>query len=360
MDRRSPALFRRFPAAERAIPWMSLGQRPTAVETVRLPCDGGTRTILVKRDDRTAALYGGNKVRKLEFLLAEAVRVGARRLITAGAVGSHHALATTIFGRKAGFDVSLVLFPQRLTAHVRDVLMMDAGFGADLHWVRSVALVPPGVLTARWRYRAAHPFVIAPGGSDARGTLGYVSAGLEIAEQIEAGDIPRPSRIHVAAGTLGTAAGLALGLHLAGYDIPIAATRITSRIITNGRALRLLIQRTAAVLGHAGVPVPDADRARASIEIRHGHIGRGYGEPTEAGQRATRSFEAYGMRLDPTYTAKATADLLDTAVDGGAPPLYMLTLSANEPLGQARDIRPADLPGPFAAYLADSQMAPHE
>ena len=354
MDSRSPALFRRFPAAESTIPWLSLGHRPTPVETVRVSADGGTRTILVKREDRSGAIYGGNKIRKLEFLLAEAVRVGARRLITAGAAGSHHALATTIYGRKSGFDVSLVLFPQRVTEHVRDVLLMDAGFGAELRWVSRIGLVPAGVLRARWQHRAAHPFVIAPGGSDAIGTLGYVSTGLEIAEQIEAGEMPRPSRIHVAAGTLGTAVGLALGLHLAHLDIPVAATRITSRIITNGHSLGRLLRRTAAVLERAGVRVPDADRALATIEIRHAHVGRGYGEPTDEGRAAARTFGTYAMRLDQTYTAKAAADLLCSPATDDAPPLFMLTLSAEEPMDRARHVRTDDLPRPFAAWLAQA------
>ncbi|MCI0433273.1 MAG: pyridoxal-phosphate dependent enzyme [Gemmatimonadetes bacterium] len=354
MDSRSPALFRRFPAAENTIPWMSLGNRPTPIETVRLPVNGAMRTILVKRDDRTGVVYGGNKVRKLEFLLAEAVRLGAGRIITAGAAGSHHGLATTIYGRKAGFDVSLVLFPQRLTAHVRDVVLMDAGFGAELRWIGRMGFVPAAVLQAQWRHRRDRPFVIAPGGSDALGTIGYVSAGLEIAEQIEAGEIPRPSRVHVAAGTLGTAAGLALGLHLARLEIPIAATRITSRVVTNTPLLSRLIAKTAALLERAGVDVPDSSRALQSIEIRHGHIGRGYGEPTDEGRAATRAFDAYDMRLDQTYTAKAAADLLATPADEDEPPLFMLTLSAEEPIDRARQLRATDLPRPFAAWLAES------
>jgi 1-aminocyclopropane-1-carboxylate deaminase/D-cysteine desulfhydrase-like pyridoxal-dependent ACC family enzyme len=344
-----PALFRVFPALVDRLPWVSLGLRETPLQAVTLQTPGGPRAILVKRDDLSGEPYGGNKLRKLEFILADAEQRGARRLITAGAAGSHHAFATAVYGRLRGFAVELILFPQTLADHVRDVLLMDHGAGARLRFVPRMEMVPFGVAVARARSWREKPYVVAPGGSDAVGTLGYVSAGLELAEQLAASAMPRPRAVHVAAGTLGTAAGLALGLALAEVAMPIKATRITSRIVANQHTLRTLISGAAERLRACGVKVPDEDVIAASVELRHDHIGTGYGRETEAGREATHIFASAGLRLDPTYTAKAAADLLSTPSE--ELPLFLHTLSAVEPLDLARAADPDTMPAPFRRYV---------
>jgi D-cysteine desulfhydrase len=344
-----PALFRRFPILADRLPWVSLGLRETPLQAVTLQTPSGPRQILVKRDDLSGEPYGGNKLRKLEFILAHAEQRGARRLITAGAAGSHHAFATAVYGRMRGFEVELVLFPQTLTDHVHEMLLMDHGAGAHLRFVRRMEMVPFGVAVARARSWREKPYVVAPGGSDAVGTLGYVSAGLELGEQLAASTLPRPGAVHLAAGTLGTAAGLALGLALAEVSLPVKATRITARIVANQRALRLLIASAAERLRDCGVDVPDEDAIASRVELRHGHIGAGYGRETDAGREATRIFADAGLRLDPTYTAKAAADLLSTLSE--EPPLFLHTLSAAEPLELARAADPDTLPAPFRRYV---------
>src|SRR5690606_28751211 len=122
-------LFERAPALARSVHFSAIGTYPSPVESVELEDAGERIPILVKRDDIAAEGYAGNKVRKLEFILADARARGITRLITAGAAGSHHALATAYHGRRAGFDVSLVLFPQSLTPYVRQMLLMDAAVG---------------------------------------------------------------------------------------------------------------------------------------------------------------------------------------------------------------------------------------
>jgi D-cysteine desulfhydrase len=341
-----PALFRRAPQLRRAVPWLRIGRFPTPVAEIDIP---GKGTVLVKRDDECADGYAGNKIRKLEFLLADARAAGAKRLITAGAAGSHHAFATAYHGRRLGFDVSLVLFPQPLTQHVRDIMLLDFATGAELRWVRRMEAVPYGTWRARFAHRAEHPRVIPPGGSNEIGTLGYVSAALELAEQLREGALVHPSRIHVAAGTLGTAAGIAVGLAWAGLDIPIAAERITSRIVTNQRVLESLIRRTIELLRAAGADPPDAAAAIQLVEVRHQQIGRGYGHATLEAEAAQALLERAGLRLDATYTAKCAAGLL---ADGpsAAPPLLWQTLSAVEPRDLPR-VAPEELPEPFSSYL---------
>jgi 1-aminocyclopropane-1-carboxylate deaminase/D-cysteine desulfhydrase-like pyridoxal-dependent ACC family enzyme len=320
------ALFQRAPILSRQLAWLPLGSFPTAVHAVEVR----GRPVLVKRDDMCADGYAGNKVRKLEFLLGAARAAGVTRLITAGATGSHHAFATAFHGTRNGFDVTLVLFPQPLTPHVRDMLLLDASVGAELRWVRRMEAVPYGMWRARIAHRGTTVQMIPPGGSSPEGTLGYVNAGLELADQIEAGGTVRPTAIFVPAGTLGTAAGLAIGLAWAGMPIPVIGTRITSRLVTNERALGTLVRRTLGLLRAAGAEPPDARAVLRLVQLRHDHIGTGYGQETEAGRDAADAFGSAGLRLDTTYTAKAAAALLGEP-PGDAPPLFWHTLSAVEP-----------------------------
>ncbi|HET9983870.1 MAG TPA: pyridoxal-phosphate dependent enzyme [Longimicrobiales bacterium] len=341
------ALFRRFPRLEGRIAWTPLGRFPTPVQ--ELPVGGGHAWI--KRDDLSGEEYGGNKVRKLEFLLADARQAGASRLVTAGAMGSHHALATAVYARRLGLEATLVLFPQPLTPHARRVLLTDVALGAELRFTRRMEFVPGALLAARWAHRREGAYAVAPGGSDARGTLGYVAAALELAEQVAAGEAPRPEVVHVAAGTLGTAAGLAIGLALAGLDTTVAATRITGRIVTNERTLARLVRGALALLEPGGVRLDPAEALRR-VELRHGQIGAGYGQETEAGRRATSLFEEVGLRLDPTYTAKAAAELLADPPGPERPTLFWHTLSATEPALRAPEAElEARLPEPFRRWL---------
>jgi D-cysteine desulfhydrase len=343
-----PELFRHWPQLRGRVPHIPLGTFPTPVDTVTLP-DG--REVQIKRDDQSAQTYAGNKLRKLEFLLADARARGAKRLITAGATGSHHAFATAYHGRDQGFDVTLVLFPQTRTPHVREMLLLDAAVGAELRWASRMEMIPFGVWRARAAHRGEAPQIIAPGGSSAIGTLGYVSAALELARQIERGEATAPTSVHVAMGTMGTAAGLALGFACLGLQIPVVATRITARIVTNERMLASLMRATVTLLRGAGVDVPDAESAMRLITIRHDQLGAGYGHSTEAGDAATHLFRACDIGLDATYTAKAAAALLSVTTDDERP-LFWHTLSAALPRHLLRDVSEAMLPAQFAAYLA--------
>jgi D-cysteine desulfhydrase len=309
------------------------------------------RPVLVKRDDQTALPYGGNKVRKLEFLLAAAQSAESRRVVTAGAFGSHHALATTIYGTLAGLRVSCVLFPQPLTDHVRAVLEAIAAHGAELRFTRRLEGVPFGLQRARWAHRSERACIVPPGGSNPVGALGYVEAGLELAGQLEAGSCPVPSGIYVAAGSLGTVAGLAIGLELAGRALPVHAVRITSPLVANLRALRALVRGTLELLRPGGGELPGCDQVLASITLRHDQIGDGYGRETAAANAATAAFAAVGLRLDGTYTAKAAAALL-TDQPAERPPLFWNTLSPHEPRWQGPPLDVATLPEPFRTVLS--------
>ncbi len=178
-----------------SLPHIPLADLPTAVEPVALT--GSGPPIYVKRDDRTHPVYGGNKVRKLEMLLGEARRRGADALITTGALGSHHVLATSIFGAREGFAVHAVLAPQPFTDHVEENLRADLAAGATLYPARSRSAVAARMVevAARVRWGGRHPYLIGPGGSSPVGAVAFVEAGLELAVQIDEGILPEPRAI---------------------------------------------------------------------------------------------------------------------------------------------------------------------
>jgi len=324
-----PALFRWFPALEPHLPWLPLAHLPTPVHRIAFERFGDAHWI--KRDDRTGTLYGGNKVRKLEWILADARRQGAGRLITIGAEGTHHGLATALYGRALGFRVTLCVSPQPRTPHVEAMTRAHRDAGAEIRRVPRMEMLPLAALAARWAHRGERCYAVAAGGSDALGTLGFVSAGLELAEQVRAGECPEPEAVHLAMGTMGTAAGLAIGFALAGLATEVRAVRITSRLVTHGRGLRALVARTLGLLSPAGGPLPSIDAVIARIRVNHRCIGRGYGHTTRDAERAAELFGEAGVTLDPTYTAKAAVGFLDALERAGERPhLFWMTLGEGQ------------------------------
>ena len=296
-----------------------IGTYPTPVE--RLDTLSRPKSSLwVKRDDQTHPLYGGNKVRKLEHLLAEAKRRGKTRLLTLGAAGSHHVLATALFGARAGLGVDAVLVPQRNTGHVVENLRADLAAGATLYPVGGYVTVPFGLLRAY--HRAS--YVIPMGGSNVVGSLGYVDAARELAAQVKAGVLPEPDVAVVTLGSGGTVAGLAAGLALAGLRTRIIAVVVAGPAFITAAMARSLARRCYAKAGGR-----DASLLRHRIVPTTKYLGRGYGEPTEAGARATEEAKGVGLVLDPTYTAKCFAAALDVvASESYANVLYWHTLSS--------------------------------
>ena len=316
-----PALFDAHPELAARVPWMSLGRFPTPAARVEGLVPPSVE-LWVKRDDLSASEYGGNKVRKLEFLLAEARARGKTRLLTVGGIGSHHVVATTIYGRRAGFDVAAVVFPQPVNEHVREQLAVDLAAGATLLPTRGYAGVP--FLIARERARRG-TYYIPGGGSSSTGTLGYVSAGIELARQIERGELERPDVIYVAFGSGSTAAGLLVGLAEIDPPIELCAVRVVDRVIVNATKARRLAR---AALRRLELRAPVR---KLRLRVEHDFFGGRYGRATPEAERAVAQAKAVGLELEPTYTGKTVAALLAHARAGqldGKRVLYWHTYSS--------------------------------
>ena len=291
------ASARSSPVGADALP---LGSYPTPLRKVELPGDAAGE-LWLKDDGQSALLYGGNKVRKLERLLALAQRRGAKRLLTVGAAGSHHVLATCVFGARLGLRTCAVLTPQPWTEHA------EATLRAGLHAGLLAAPASSGLDAVRRLRREQQPgdFVIGPGGWGVAGTWAYRLAVDELQTQLRQIGVERLDGIVVAAGSGSTAAGLLAG---------VLETRVARRVIAVQVAPNPLLR--ALITTQALYALWQHDRpfrgwqALRSLEIENAFVGRGYGHPSERAEPALAIARSFGLALEPTYTAKAFAAAL--------------------------------------------------
>lgn len=312
----------------RSIPHVQLASLPTPTQELVSPAISGS--LWVKSDDQSGERYGGNKVRKLEFVLGEALRERSDSLITVGAAGSHHAVATALYGISLGFEVHLVLAPQRWSPHVEHNLRSMLFLGAKIYPVRHASLALPRIATLRTKLGLSgnKAFVIPAGASSVAGTFGYVETGLELARQLEARVVPEFDAAVVALGTGATVAGLAVGLAAAGVSAKVVAVRVAPRIIANSRTVRQLVRQSVRALRETDDRFPDViELAEEMIEIDQSEYGPGYGVETRSSRHAIQIGHELGLQLDHTYTAKAFASALRRATKGQRL-LFFNTLSA--------------------------------
>jgi len=330
-ENQSP-LSRYLPKLWQKLSPLRLTQLPTPAQRLQgLGKKLGREDLWIKRDDLTSPLYGGNKPRKLEFLLGQARQQGHDWLLTMGAFGSNHLLATVLHGRSLGMGTTGVIFPQPITAHVLRNLAACRAAGAELVPIASKYLLPLAVartLTETALRRGRRPYLIAGGGSSPLGVLGYVNAGLELAEQVACGVLPAPQEIFLTWGTGGTVVGLWLGVRLAGLKCRVRAVRVIDPLLANRPRLELLARAVRRLMASAG----DGFRLStdAELAVEGDYLGEGYGVASEASRRAVEIFAAEEkLQLENTYTGKAAAAFLEAARRGEKGPLlYWHTLSS--------------------------------
>jgi D-cysteine desulfhydrase len=264
-------------------------------------------------------------VRPVVALVRDAEERGARRIVTFGAAGSHHVLTMTLFARARGLACRAVLAPQPRSEHAVDTLRAALGAGLEAFpaW--------PSVM-APWAFARAYGVgdaIVPPGGLGVRGASAYADAVGELVTQCEELGVPLPDCIVVPLGTGATAAGLLAGVTLRGLETTVVAVAV----VGNPLARVLVTSMARGVLARRGGE-PSALRSE-SLRIERGFVGDGYGAPTRAGKVAVERAAAAGIELDPTYTAKTLACVLElvesTRTQRRARPLrivYWHTLSA--------------------------------
>jgi len=298
-------------------PRRPLAHLPTPLEPLpRLTEALGGPPIWVKRDDCTGFGGGGNKIRKLEFLMASAVQQGADTVITVGAIQSNHARLTAAAAARLGMSCHLLLQDIGVDTD-RDYrgngnLLLDRIFGAQLHQLPNDSDLELATesLMAELRETGRRPYIIPSGGSNALGALGYVECANELLEQAKTQKLSI-GHVVLATGSAGTQAGLLAGLHI--QEAPVAVLGIcTSRSADEqARKVGKLCDETLELLRHRR-PLP-----REAVQTNGDYVGQGDGVPT-LGMIKAVSLAACseGLLLDPVYTGKAMAGLVDLVRQG--------------------------------------------
>jgi len=332
-DRKEPRLFAELPELARDVPFVPLVHGPTPVE--RCPSLArfvGRDDLWMKRDDLVSPLFGGNKIRRFEHLLAAAQDRGAQEIVTVGGLASTQVSATMLFGRALGFDVTSVLFDQLVTSFARKSLLLQASTGGRL--VYGGGYVSTALRTVSALVRSPKKtFFIPPGASGPMANLGYVGAAFELADQVERGEMPRPDVIVLPSGSGGTAAALALGMMMLDWPTIVVGVRITERFACNALTLRFLLEATRRYLQKRAPRLTRRKLRAPRLLVDHSAAGRGYGHPTPEAIRAVPEVERLlGVPGEITYSGKALVGLARAArVYPGKTILLWNTLSSTWP-----------------------------
>ncbi|EMN9020038.1 D-cysteine desulfhydrase [Klebsiella quasipneumoniae] len=288
-------------------PRLELIGAPTPLEYLPRLSDHLGREIFIKRDDTTPLAMGGNKLRKLEFLAADALREGADTLITAGAIQSNHVRQTAAVAAKLGLHC-VALLENPIGTRAENYLSNGNRLLLDLFNTQVEmcdALTDPAAqldeLATRIEAQGYRPYVIPVGGSNALGALGYVESALEIAQQCE--DAVEISSVVVASGSAGTHAGLAVGLEQLMPQAELIGVTVSRAVADQLPKVVALQQAVANSLEL---------QAKADIILWDDYFAPGYGTPNEEGMAAVKLLaQLDGILLDPVYTGKAMAGLID-------------------------------------------------
>lgn len=296
-----------------AFPRVRLGHFPTPLEPMpRLSAHLGGPNLFIKRDDCTGLATGGNKTRKLEFLVAEALAQGADTLITQGAVQSNHARQTVAAAAYVGMQAKILL--EQRVPHATDEyewsgnVLLDQLLGGEI-----VAKLPAGTdmaaemekLAQALRDDGKKPYIIPGGGSNPVGALGYVACAHELLQQAYETGLRMDHVVH-ATGSTGTQAGLVVGFRGSNSGVPVYGVSVRAPKDKQEENVWKLVQATADYMG-----LPASAVERADVVANADYVGEGYGIPTESMIEALRlTAQLEGILLDPVYSGKGMAGLI--------------------------------------------------
>lgn len=298
-------------------PRVRLGHLPTPLEPMeRLTKTLGGPSIFVKRDDCTGLAGGGNKVRKLEYLIAAALKEGADTVITQGATQSNHARQTAAAAALYGLSCVVILEDRtgfedeeyRASGNV----FLDELLGADVRRVPGGTDMDAALAEVAAELRAAgrRPYVIPGGGSNTIGTLGYVQCAMEIVQQANDRGLKIADIVH-GTGSAGTQAGLVAGLEIMHADISVLGISVRAAADSQIDKVHALASATAECIA------PNVRIRRDRIRVDDRFVGPGYGVPTEEMVHALELVaRTQGLLLDPVYSGKAMAGLIQLVREG--------------------------------------------
>jgi len=286
-----------------------LAQLPTPIEELKsLSRELGGPELLIKRDDQTGLALGGNKTRKLEFLVAQALEQGADTLVTAGATQSNHCRQTAAAAARAGLRCELLLNGTKPELPNGN-LLLDELLGARIYWVeRSEREAKLNAVSDHLRKEGRKPYVIPVGGSNGVGATGYVLAMMELAEQLD-GMNQRVDHVVLASSSGGTQAGIVVGAKVTDFNGKLHGVSIDKdegNGVTYEDELADIANETAKYIDF------DAQFAASDFNVVYDYLGGGYGVVGELEREAIRLLASReGIVLDPVYTGRAMGALID-------------------------------------------------
>jgi D-cysteine desulfhydrase len=297
--RTKPLLFEKYPDLEGNVPWMELVPKETPVKKLtKIEEQLGANSLWIKCDDVSSPLYGGNKSRKMEFIYAEVLEQDFKKVLTAGAIGSNQCVANAVFCQELGLKPIAVMIDQPVTSFVRHNLLLDVYYKSEIHYAKDT--IPKG----------DDIYYMAPGCSTPLGNLGYIDAVLELKNQVDNGEIPEPDHFFIPTASSGTAAGLVLGVKIAGLKTQIHAIQTSFSSMANFKVIRRLSNKTKKYLATYGIPLPEITFDH--LHYTEDYYGGEYGLPTKEGVEAINLLKtAEGINLEPTYSGKTFAALID-------------------------------------------------
>ncbi|HUX99983.1 MAG TPA: pyridoxal-phosphate dependent enzyme [Candidatus Deferrimicrobium sp.] len=365
MAQKPPLIFEEYPRLGEKLPHISLINKTDVQQLKSLGAELNYPHLYIKRDDQSTADYGGNKPRKLEFVLADAIEKKKTDILTLGGLGSNHCLATAIFSKKLNLNPVLILFYQPITADVQKKLLIFRSLDAEM-------LGPYGELWGLGHYLVfrrlrKNTYFLPGGGSSPLGVVGFVNAAFELKSQIENG-VEKPNYVFITCGSLGTMAGLLLGFKLANLDINLIGVRVVPKIFSlynrtfsYANAVRKLAKKTLKYLRKRDESIPNV-RFQEKPLVLDEYYGGEYGKITPEGVDALELMKkTENILLDTTYTAKCFAglinfvkqkDIMDKMI------LFWNTYNSREISDlKSPDITYRDLPKSFHKIYAEDLLA---
>lgn len=320
-------LLREYPALMPVLNPVALASLPTPVSA--LTAFGPHAWI--KHDNITHPVYGGNKIRKLEFVLAEIRRYHADHIITLGATGTNSGIAAGMICAQEKLPCTVLMFPQADSPTVQANQRWMQHFGVNME---NHASLWSAVLRYYFHPQRLRPktYFLFAGCSNPISTFGYINAAFELRDQIRRGECPEPMEIIVPVSSASTLAGLTLGVALAGLNTKVTGIRVAAEKLgpfaacTPGVVERL--ERAALKIMHAHVPsLPQLRPPEVCMDGRY--FGTGYGESTPEATAAISALQEHaGLTLESTYSGKAAAAFLDKLAGASGPVLFWNTFNS--------------------------------
>lgn len=319
-------LFRTYPSLATALQPVALTTTPTAVQA--LPAFGPQAWI--KRDDLSHATYGGNKLRKLEFVLGEMRQKKVREVITLGATGTNAGIAASMISAQESLPCTIITFPQPDSPTVQANQRRMQHFGARFDHRASLWQAVLRYYLHPARLKAGSYFLFA-GCSNPVSIFGYINAAFELREQIDAGLCPEPREIIVAVSSVSTLAGLALGTKLAGLRSIVTGIRVGPATLGPFDACTPAVaekmeNHALGLMRHHGLQgLPDK---AVTVHMDDRYFGPGYGHSTPAAQAAIAAFAKAGIPLEGTYSGKSAAAFLEKLDKAEGPVMFWNTFNS--------------------------------